>query len=586
MTFFRAHAALATLATVVFIVSMVPVLNLLRVDDWQGVPPVYMDEYVYYSHVTEAGTGNVLFGNPYLLEHRFDPPLVLFGSTILAALPLLLGIPLVWALALNFSLWSLVFAGLYYRLVREFALPVWVSAGVALFAYLQSYDQIYRVGVRQEVFPFLLLFWIMLVRFIANPHSNRRLLWLGLATGATFYIYGFLWQTAVVTLGLLALYALATRRWFLLKRVLLASVCGGVLGAPAFLYTVWVTTQTYFWESAGRFGLVSTHVPPAEIIYSGIWAGVVVAVALYLWWHMRDEERSHVAVAMVFVGVAGLALWILQGSNLITGKLWETGDHLRRFIIVWLPLGTSLAAYMAYRYRQHFSVVTRAGVSVALVLLAGANIYFAYAHSHPFRESGGLVAQWQEQQHYAAPLMWLQVHEPEPVVVWGDSELFSTIHVPVLTQHYVLYVEPTNYMLLSNDEVRERYLVSRYFDGVSADSLKEEDSMLRHAGRANTYHIPQTMRREAAVCRLLLWWDRTRDCGTSPTPQQLLGDAYFENLADKFKNDITPNIKQYLKKYQVSYILKDTRHNPSWEPEALGGILVYKDGSFELYNLP
>ncbi len=584
-TCWHRHRALTVLLAAVALLSAIPVFYTIVYigPAWQGVPPVYMDEYIYYAHVTEAGTGNVLFGNPYLLEHRLDPPLVLFGSTVLAAIPLLLGIPLVPTVVLDFVVWSLVFAALYYWLLREFALPQWLSSTAALFAYVQSYSQIYRVSVRQEVFPFLLLFWLVLIRFIKNPR-RRTMFWLAAATGATFYIYGFLWQTAVVTLGLLMLYALATKQWGLLKYTLAASALGGVIGAPAFLYTLWVTYQPYFWESMDRFGVVYTHLPEAEVLYSGGWAGLAVLLAVLLYWRAPALRSGRAFVLTVlFVCVTGLALWSMQASNLITGKLLETGGHMRYFIIMWLPFATALLSYLWYSYRINLHRALRWTAAGALILLAGANLYFGYYHLQPFREPGTLRDTWVEQQSYAAPLAWLEAAENKPVVVWGDPALFSTIHIPVLTKHYVLYEEAANYMLLSTDEVRERYLISRYFDGVTVESLKED--MLPHAGRANTFHLPKTIERQIKICRILFWWDKGHDCGTPPMPQELMGEAYFEGLATRFANDIKPNIGAYLKKYHVSYILKDDARNAAWHPEQLGGTLVYDDGHFALYRL-
>lgn len=584
-TYWHKHRPLTLLVAAVLLLSTVPVFQaaLYTGSAWQQVPPVYMDEYIYYAHITEAGTGNILFGNPYLLEHRHDLPLVLFGSNVLAAVPLLAGVPLYVSLVFNFMLWSLVFAGLYYALVRQFNLSQWASAGVALFAYLQSYDQVYRASVRQEVFPFLLLFWIALARFIKNP-TRRTMLWLALAAGASFYIYGFLWQTVVVTLGLLALYALATRQWNLLKRTIIGSALGGLIGAPAFGYTVWATSHAYFWESVNRFGLVNTHVPVAELVWSGGWALFAAALAALLAWRLRARTGPSVLQALlVFVVVTGLALFIMQGSNALTGKLWEIGDHIRRFVIVWLPLGTALIAWTAYTHRARFAPALRLGASAALVLLLGANVYFAWHHSHPFRTPGVLQPTWIEQQSYAPPLRWLQEHEPEPVVVWGSVDDFSTIHVPVLTRHYVLFTEAAQFMLMPSDEVRERYLAARYFDGVTAESLKAD--MLLHAGRANTFHLPKTIERKIKICKVFFFWDKARDCGVVPTPQGLMGEKYFEDLAARFAQDITPNIREYLAKYQVSYVLKNIESSPHWRPEELGGVRVYTDERFELYKL-
>lgn len=584
-TYWYHYRALTLLVLATLILTAVPVFQaaVYAGEGWQEVPQVYMDEYIYYAHVTEAGTGNLFFGNPYILEHRDSLPLVLFGSNVLAALPLLAGLPLYLSLVFNFMLWSLVFVLLYYVLARTFLLERWYAAAIALFAYVQSYDQVYRVSVRQEVFPFLLLFWIALARFVHKPEGKGSLVWLGVATGATFYIYGFLWQTAVATLGMLILYALMVRHWVLMRRALQALALGIVVGAPALVYTLWVTTQPYFWESMLRFGLVHTRLPVGELMWSGSFAALLLALAALVYWRAPHEQRRAYTPALIFVAATGAALFAMQGSNMLTNSLLEIGDHMRRFIIVWLPISTALLAYMVYtsRARMPRLYVWVAGVVLAVLVLA--NIQFMYHHSHPFRSPDVLSPQWQEQQTYVAPLRYLEENEPEPVVVWGSGDDFSTIHVPVLTRHYVLFVEPAQFMLMPTDEVRERYLVSRYFDDVTIESLKKD--ILLHAGRAYAFHLPKTLERGVKLCNLIKFWDRT-SCGAAPTPEELLGEQYFEELKERFDTDIRPNIGEYLRKYHVSYVLKDTHRDAPYHPETLGGTLVYKDDNFELYKLP
>jgi len=587
MTFIKTHKILLGLLVAAMLLSLIPVVQAWLVigDEWRGVPQSYTDEILYYSRITEAATGNIFFGNPYLLEHRFSPPLVIFVSDVLAAIPLLLGVPLVPALVLNFMLWSMIFCGLYYWLFREFSLPKWLSASGALFGYLQSYDGVFRASVRQEVTPFLFLFYIAFIRFLKRPDEWWSAIVLGLSAGVTFYIYSFLWQTAVATLGLLALYALVSKEWLLLRRTLVASVLGGVIGSPAFLYTIWVTHQPYFWESMNRFGLVNTHLPMAEVVYSGAWVGVVLVIgaALYRLIPAIREDRTS-RVVMLFLGVTGLALWILQGSNFFTGQLLEIGEHIRRFIVLWLPLATILTAALAWRYREHLRSVSRWLVTLMCAVLVCANLYFCYKYLTLFIHAPERRDAWVEQQQYAAPLQWLEAHEPEPVVVWGNPHDYSTFHVPALTRHYVLYVEQAQFMLLSNDEIRERYLVSSYFDPITPQTLK--DDIYAYVGRANAYHLPKTIERGIKICHILHFYNSGKDCGTVPTPVGLLGEKFFENLAAKFTTDIRSHIAEYLKKYHVSYILKDIKLDPQYHPEELGAALVYSDDRFDLYRLP
>lgn len=580
MRYLRQHLPLIALVCATLALSFVPLLEsrLTLGAQWRGVPTVYMDEYIYYAYVSEVATGNLFFGNPYFLEHRFDPPLFLSGSIVLGALPLLFGLSLGAAIVAGFIVWSFAFVFLCYKLLRELSLePVW-SAGGALFAYLACFDQVYRIGVRQEVYPFLLLFYLALVRVIAAPDRWRGVL-LGVAGGVTFYLYGFLWQAAGATLILALLYALAVRRQELVRCLALAGAVAGAVAAPAILFAWWVSGQAYFWESLNRYGLVETHLPVAEVIYSGGWVGLGLVVLGVLYWRIRDDRAR---TALVFLSIAGAGIWAVQGSNTVTGKLLEQGDHLRRLITLWVPLAAAAAGFYWMHYRVDMPRVHAAGLRLALAAMAFAGLQFVMHHSHPFREPQLLAEQWQTQQSYAPVLEWLETHEPEPKVVWSNPHSFLAIHIPALTRHYALYLEPGQLALLSSQEVEERYLVSSYFDTVDAAYLKKD--VEQYVGRANAYHLPQTREREAFVCKLLHLGD-TSSCPPALTAQELLGDEYFNGLAEKFNKDIRPNIKKYLDAYHVSYILKDKVRDVHYRPQELGGTLVYSDEHFELYKL-
>lgn len=578
MQYLRSHWPLAVLVCAALMLALVPLIEsrILIGDTWQGVVPVYMDEYIYYAYVSEAATGNLFFGHPYFLGHRFDPPLFLSGSVALGALPLLFGLPLSLAVPLAFVIWSVVFVLLCYRLLRELTLlPLW-SAGGALLAYLACYDQVYRIGVRQEVYPFLLLLYILLVRVVHVPTKLRAAL-LGASAGLSFYLYGFLWQTVVVTLALALGYVAITRQWVVMRTLALSSVVAGAVATPALLYAWWVSGQPYFWESLNRYGLVETHLPVAEVIYSGGWVGVALVALGVLYWRIKEPQ---VRTMLALFALMGASIWIVQGSNVLSGKLLEQGDHLRRFITLWLPLATAGIAYIVLRHGVQIPRVLR--ISTIVLLVCG-GLYFAAHHTHPFTKPLGSVPQWQTQQTYAPALMWLQAHEEEPVVVWSNPHSFATVHIPVYTRHYVLYLEAGELALMSSKEIEERYLVSSYFDPVDAKYLKKD--IEQYVGRAHAYHLPQTQEREYLVCKLVHLGD-TSSCTTPESAQELLGDAYFDALEQKFTKDIKPNIREYLEKYHVSYVLKDRALDTAYQPEALGATEVYSDDHFELYKLP
>lgn len=551
---------------------------------FEGVPQTYTDEFIYYAQVREIATGNLFFGNPYFIEHRYSPALALFGSSIFAALPLFLGISLEPAHQINFIIWGGLLTILVYALLREIGMSRWVGALGGLFVYVQSYDLVFRLSVQQQVFPFFFLFYLALIRFLKEPANWGRRVILAGATGASFYVYGFLWQLVVVSLGLVGLYAIVKKNWTLVRATLFSSVAGGLLGAPAFAYTLWVMHQPFFWESMNRWGLVASHLPMGEVVTSGFVVPLSIAMlgALYVFSNkLRTNPRFLLAV--LFFTITGLALWVTQGSNSITGKLLENGEHLKRFIIPWSGLVGIFCVVSAYSIRHEirrarFLVVTALGILVVL-----ANVRFLIIDVSYFFPDSERIEFWKKEQTYQQPLAWLDAKEPEPVVVWANPHTELPTYVTALTKHYVLFQNFGQFNLMSNEEFRERYLVSQYFDSVSTTTLVSD--MPVYAGRSHSFHHPKTIERGIKLCQLVSMFVDTNSCGSPPAPQELMGDEFFINLEAKFKKEIHPHVKEYLENYQVSYIIKDLEEDAHYQPESVGGIEVYNDGHFAIYQL-
>ena len=223
---------------IVCILTFVPVLDtfLILGNEWQGIMPTFIDENLYQAQVHMVAQGYIKGGNPYFLEHRFDPPLVIFGGVWINALPLLTGVSLNTALMINFVLWSLVFAALFYWLFRELAIPPWIAVVGTVLQYIQFYPYMWRTANLQPVLPFYILFYIAFVRLVRE--QNRRNIYMLAATiGISFYLFAYLWQIIVITLGLLFLYSLVRKNWLLMKATLTSSLIGGIVGLPVPLYS-------------------------------------------------------------------------------------------------------------------------------------------------------------------------------------------------------------------------------------------------------------------------------------------------------------------------------------------------------------
>ncbi|MCC6290740.1 hypothetical protein IT398_01590 [Candidatus Nomurabacteria bacterium] len=586
--FLLRYRFLVVLVVVTLALTLIPIIDIYIVlgDKWQGVPPTFTDETFYYARVQSIVEGGFVGGHPYFFEHRHDPPLVVFAGAWVNAIPQLLGLPLNSALLVNFILWSLLFVLSLYYLFRELLVPPSLSVFFTLLIYVQSYAHVWRPVNLQPVYPLYFLFYVALLHLICKQNL-RNIICLGFAVGATFYFFAYLWQVAVVTLGLLLFYTLARRKWQLLKSTLLSLIIGVVIGLPVLLYALWLSHGSpYFWESVGRLGLVNTHLPMAEVIYSGGWIGLVFVLLVVFYLNARELRNDKNLITInTFIVISGMGLWLMQGSNLVTGKLLETGEHIRTLILPWLVFSTVSFGVLFWRRRTLVSIRTRALLTISIAILFSVSLYYTHYYFRPFLPGNVDHGAWQIEQLYAGPFSWLQNEEKNSVVVWSEPRDYLTTNLPIFTRHFTLYNYFGMLELIPESEIRERYLISQYFNSPALTDFKSEREMELYLGRHDFPHAAKTIERGIKICRLLSFWNKGKDCGIPPTPQSLLGDRFFVDLESQFKNDIVPNIRSYLKKYNVSYILKDKILNPSYRPESLGAVLVYSDSRYEIYRL-
>jgi hypothetical protein len=293
---------------------------------------------------------------------------------------------------------------------------------------------------------------------------------------------------------------------------------------------------------------------------------------------------SNFSLVAHFLLLSGFGMWVMQASNLITGKWLETGEHVRILLLPWLAFASLALGVLLWQRRALFSRHLQYGLVAIFGVLALANAYFFNQYFSPFLNPYANEKSWQERQLYAGPFTWLEEHEPEPVVVWSNPNDVLATHLPIFTRHFVLYAYWGILELVPDSEVRERYLISQYFNNPNEEDLKRD--LANYVGRQVAFHNAKTIERGIKICRLLFFWDSGKDCGTLPTSVSLLGEQFFVDLEKQFKDDIKPNIKTYLKKYHVTYILKDMMLDTRYLPKTLGATRVYEDGRFELWKLP
>lgn len=572
---------LIALVLAVFVLSLLPVVDVYRAvgNGWQGVPPVYSDEDYYYARMHEVKDGYPFLGNPYFYEHRNDPAPTFFVPDWMAAVPLVLGASLPVTLVFNFSLWSIIFALIAFLILCELRVHKNLAALGAFLLYIQSYALVLRPVSLQQIFPFFLLLILATLRWYRAPDIQTRRILFAVAIAATFYMYAYLWQiTAVMAFLLLAGFFVA-KDWMRFKNFASLFATALLLALPALVYTAVQIGSPFYWETVQRIGLVYTHLPTAEVVYSGGWVIFTMLAFLFLWRRIANADRP----ALAILSALGFALVLVQASNLITGKEVETAIHVKRFIIPWL--GISLAA-IAVLFSQSISELTKQKtlrwiVSILVIVLCVVNIYFAKDFPALFNTTRDVRIQ--KLQTLAAPFQYLDNAEKSPVVVWVASpESDFSYYLPALTKDYVLYSHPGMWHLVSDHEVIERYLTANYFHPVTKESLVA--SLGAYAGPAAAWHRANTVNRGVRLCQIFQLERFGYSCGKLVTPEEVLGEGYFDAILQRQKSEVQPHIRELLAKYHVSYLVTQSALSPAQE-NLLRAQVVYHDQNYVIYRV-
>ncbi len=571
----------------VIFLSLMPILHTYIQTGklWAGVAPQFVDDDLYYyARMQNIMHGHPLIGNPYFLEHRREISPAFFLSDWLAAAPMVIGMPFVAAVAFNFIIWSIIFSLLAYALFREYTLSKSTAVIGSFLTYMTFYALILRPVAMQIVAPFFLFFCIAYARWLkAEIPSRSQNLFLVVSTALSFYIYAYLWQIVVVVLGLTALFLTYRKEWLRLKHLIFVVSSSCVLGLPMVLCALKQISHPYYWQSMMRIGLVNTHLPTALSMYDGLMIGVILLLwyISFQWIRSLRKNKTYIS-ALTFTFLMGLALIIVSMSNVITGKELEISNHIERFAIIWISIVYVMCVWFLMQFRfetRAISYFRKIVLSLLLILSSG---IFAYFFIHGFSMQSVLKTDTVSAQAYAAPLDWLNKNWTGESVVWSNGLIGC--YVPIMTTGFQLFNAFGGLHLVPSKEVEERYLVSHYFDNLTLQDIERD--FRQYAGTGNAIHQYKTYNRKVKLCRLLGFSYLGIDCGQTTDAISFKGEKYFMDLYAQYKNDIKPNIKDELKKFNVTYIIKDKNQEETFMPASiLGTKRVWNDDRFEIYSI-
>ena len=580
------------LFVVVFVLLSIMFLSLFVAvgDSWRGAPPqLSSSSYFYYSRIKEIKDGNVFIGNPFFMEHNKEVAPAFFVADWFAAIPLLLGFSFNFTVIFNTFFWILIYVFLLYFLLRKLNLSQKFCFIGALLGYASTAFLMLRPVSMQTVYPFFALFLLAFVMWLKKPFDKKIIIFLISTIVLSFYVYTYLWLIVLVAVFSTIIYYFFSQKKKQAFYLLGAFSAALIFALPLFIYSHKQISHPYYWESMIRIGLVNTHLPSANLVYSGSWVIFIWLLFLlfYLWIKPLAGDRDYKNL-FFFITVTGLSFLVNLSNNIIAGKDLENSQHFERFIIIWLMIALVGFIYFFFKniiqFKNILPIKKIIIFSLLLICSIGAAKYARDGDAY-LLYSKELNKDFIHSQEYATPLNWLENNEPEPKVVWVIPHTAQiNAYLTFLTKHYSLYTASGVNSLVSSKEIEERYLTSKYFDNLKQIDL--ENDYITYAGVGNAIHEYKTHNRKVKICKILHLDLFNYDCGRITDAISLKGNKYFSGLFNQYQNDIRPNINQQLKKFHVSYILVDKVNAWPLDMEKINNVkIVFQNGDFLIYKI-
>ncbi|KKT67281.1 MAG: hypothetical protein UW61_C0012G0001, partial [Candidatus Curtissbacteria bacterium GW2011_GWC1_44_33] len=524
-------ALLATLIPAIFVIYQVGGWG-----NWQGtLPRGTTDSLYYYARIHEVTDGHALIGNPYVYENRGGITPAQFLPDIVSAVPMLLGLPFNLAVMVNMFVWSLVFLTLTFVLYRLLRVPRWWAFLWSVITYVGVYSFVIKPTVMQIVYPVFLVFLIVLLKFLHEPHNRRIQFLLSIVAASAFYTYGYLSYFVLLTFTFIFFWYLFTRCFKELRALVTVGVFSGLLLIPFGFLTLMQMSDPYYLETFRRLGLVYTHIPAIEAFFFGRWI-VIGLIALGLLWKFFPNNDEDDWVRRVFWLATGAALLVGLVLNIITGVEFTLAIHMGRFVRVWMVIILGFGIYEWYmRARLPVPEVTGKNkqvkyiiVALFLLILLGGVLrtiprgleFFKYNN-----RGQGIV----DSQTYAPPLKWLDLHEPEESVIWANDSIAQ--YIPIMTRHYPLFAPQTVLHSIRAQDLETRYLLSRSLDILTIEDLKRDFGL--HSGGGPAKEQPLAQNRQAWLCTKAKYLFSGLQCPPYTDPITYQGDEYFETMIQR-----------------------------------------------------
>jgi len=547
---FKEHKWVIILALIAVIITAYPQVYFKHDHqlEYQGIEMMGASEKV--PRIREVQDGYSTLSSPYLKEGKDGPYLNnLLGTNIIGSLGKALSLDLNGTILLSRFLFPLLLFLVIYSFVYFFSKNklAALSASTVIFlgqmlmspsgiwqilnneastGFLPFFRPVVSSLIALFFFSFLLSFWL----FWEKKQYKYGILSAAIL-GLTFYDYFYTWTFLYAFLGVFCLILFLQKKWLDFKRVILVPLIGVVLAIPFFLNLYQASSHPNYADVSQRLGLFE-----GRTLVFGFLMPVVFVIFL-LFFPRQWKERYYFALALL------IAPFIALNQQIITGQMLQSGHYHWHFHIplVAIFLLTIFFAQVSARRWEFFK-------RLAVVLIVIISIYTGIfvQHSSYLANEAEIV----EQQKYGPLTDWFNENAERDEVVFANDEVshFIVIYTPLNVFYHI--GNGICSLAVSNERLFDALFSFYRMDGVDKSEAEEVFSR----DKAEISHKVYGM-----------YWRETT--GTYEGMPDETAQTIVQKYQDSFSRSDSDFLNDIWNKYQVNYLIWDTKADPGWQSD-------------------
>ncbi|MBU4375815.1 hypothetical protein KKH38_04915 [Patescibacteria group bacterium] len=560
LTKIRQHWIAIVFAFIIGFLAMLPVLrsiNNLGFSSFKGVYPILIDDEEHYlARTKDIVDGHSKLGNAYLAEHKNDPYMAPpLSEWLLAQAAIFFHLPVA---TLFFYLdFILPFCGLilFYFLLYGIIKQKRIVAIFVFLFFILFLREANRPIIQQLVFlPFFLGVWAVWKTYItANKKSYSYSSLVSIFFGILLYISPYFWTTLVV------LYFLTLGAVFLTQRdIKFIFKSGAIFISGALLFSLpylvnlsWATTNIFFAESSIRMGMLSTHWPAC---YFNVSFAFFALLLLFGTRKIITKER------FIFALVCLSTIVIINWQNVITGKYLLFSSHYfpPTIILIFISLVIIIASARDSKINGlALSKNTKRIVIVGSLALIALIANLQFGGTKLALTVSANEERMAELQSLSVIFDWFNQNTAEDSVIYflGDDPYAYSALYPIYTHNNIYSGGCDVCFLLSNEELLDRAIRHNIFN----DAFTEQFIRENRFGPLVLYYISVYQNKQVRNKIISVLTKENKKIGDIYPPE------YIDWVIGKYREVKKEDVKTALKKYQLDYIILNTKIDISGE---------------------